>query len=189
MVLILGIVLVSVDRSRKWIHEVITWVTRRLAFGSPKVRGLIRSCGDLSIHLTNNFAAGFALIKEPRRLIICFVLSVLVWGVGVGSYYLVGLGCPQVVLSYPQWFAVLVMICFFIALPSVPGYWGLWEAGGVFALRLFGVPPDAAAGATLLNHALQVLPIVLVGLVSALITSVNILKVSYHDEGLKKAPS
>jgi glycosyltransferase 2 family protein len=72
------------------------------------------------------------------------------------------------------------MICFFIALPSVPGYWGLWEAGGVFAMRLFGVTPEAAAGATLLNHALQVLPVVVVGLVSALITSVNIVQVAYE---------
>ena len=28
----------------------------------------------------------------------------------------------------------MIIICFFIALPSVPGYWGIWEAGGVFAL-------------------------------------------------------
>jgi hypothetical protein len=86
-------------------------------------------------------------------------------------------------LSYGQWIAVVVMICFFIAMPSVPGYWGLWEAGGVFAMRLFGVPPEAAAGATLLNHALQVLPVILVGLVSALITSVNIVQVAYEKGG------
>jgi glycosyltransferase 2 family protein len=189
VVLILGIVLVSVDRSRRWINGAIAWTAQHLAFGPPKLKGFIEACGDLFIRLNDNFAAGFALIKEPRRLVACSILSVLVWGVGVGSYYLVGLGCPQAALSYPQWFAVLVMICFFIALPSVPGYWGLWEAGGVFALRLFGVPPEAAAGATLLNHALQVLPIVIVGLVSAVITSVNILRVSYDEDKLQKLPA
>jgi hypothetical protein len=85
-------------------------------------------------------------------------------------------------LSYGQWFAVIVMICFFIALPSVPGYWGLWEAGGIFAMRLFGISAEAAAGATLLNHALQVLPVMVVGLVSALITSVNIVQVAYEKD-------
>jgi uncharacterized membrane protein YbhN (UPF0104 family) len=49
-------------------------------------------------------------------------------------------------------------------------------------MRLFGVPPEAAAGATLLIHALQVLPVILVGLISALVTSINIMRVSY-DEG------
>jgi uncharacterized membrane protein YbhN (UPF0104 family) len=138
--------------------------------------------GDLIIGLNENFAAGFGLIKQPRRLLGCTLLSLTIWIVQVGSYYVMGLGCPQVELSYGQWFAVVAMICFFIALPSVPGYWGLWEAGGFFAMRLFGVPPDAAAGATLLNHALQILPVVLAGLISALVTSINILRVSYEAE-------
>lgn len=182
LVLIVGIILVSVDRSRWWINNTIAWTTQRLAVGPKKVNHLIAACGTLVIRLNDNFAAGFSLVKDPRRLAICSLLSVLVWAVGAGSYYLVGLGCPQVTLSYGQWLAVLVMVCFFIALPSVPGYWGLWEAGGVFAMRLFGVSPEAAAGATLLNHALQVLPIVLVGLVSAFVTSVNILRVSYGGD-------
>jgi uncharacterized protein (TIRG00374 family) len=182
MVLLLGIVLVSIDRSRKWINAIIGWAAKRLAVGPPRMRRLILAGGDLLIGLNENFAAGFGLIKHPRRLLICTLLSLSVWGIAVGSYYLVGLGCPQVNLSYGQWFAVLAMICFFIALPSVPGYWGLWEAGGFFAMRLFGVPPEAAAGATLLNHALQLLPVILAGLISALVTSINILRVSYTDE-------
>jgi uncharacterized membrane protein YbhN (UPF0104 family) len=179
LILILGIVLVSVDGSRRWINAIIEGSAQRLAFGPPKLRGLIRAGGALLIHLNERFATGFAVVKAPRRLLACSFLSALVWLVAVGSYYLVGLGCPQVALSYAQWFAVVVMICFFIALPSVPGYWGLWEAGGYFAMRLFGVPAEAAAGATLLNHALQMLPVMLVGLLSALLTSVSILQVSY----------
>jgi uncharacterized protein (TIRG00374 family) len=181
-VLLVGIVLVSLDRSRKWINTTIDWTARRLAVGPPRMQRLILAGGDLLIGLNENFAAGFRLIKQPRRLLECTLLSLAVWLVAVGSYYLMGLGCPQVELSYTQWFAVVVMICFFIALPSVPGYWGLWEAGGFFAMRLFGVPPEAAAGATLLNHALQLLPVILAGLISALITSINIMRVSY-DEG------
>jgi uncharacterized protein (TIRG00374 family) len=183
LLLLVGIVLVSVDQSRRWINAVIAWMAKRLAFGPPKLRRGIKTCGDLVIGLNENVAAGFGLLKSPRRLLGCLLLSLAVWAVAVESYYLVGKGCPQVDLSYGQWIAVVVMICFFIAMPSVPGYWGLWEAGGVFAMRLFGVPPEAAAGATLLNHALQVLPVILVGLVSALITSVNIVQVAYEKGG------
>ncbi|MEJ2637978.1 MAG: lysylphosphatidylglycerol synthase transmembrane domain-containing protein [Desulfosarcinaceae bacterium] len=182
VLLLAGIVLVSVDRSRRWINAVIAGLAGRLAFGPPKLRRLMDRCGHLLIGLNENVAAGFGLLKSPRRLLCCLFLSIAVWGVQVGSYYLVGRGCPQVSLSYGQWFAVVVMICFFIALPSVPGYWGLWEAGGVFAMRLFGVSSEAAAGATLLNHALQVLPVIVVGLVSALITSVNIVQVAYEKD-------
>jgi uncharacterized membrane protein YbhN (UPF0104 family) len=78
----------------------------------------------------------------------------------------------------------MVIICFFIALPSVPGWWGLWEAAGVFAMSLFGVSAKEAAGFTLANHALQVFPVIIVGLVSAMILSVDIRKISF-DGGEK----
>jgi glycosyltransferase 2 family protein len=182
VLLLAGIVLISVNRSRQWINAVIAGLAGRISFGPPKLRRWIDRCTNLLICLNENVAAGFGLLKSPRRLLCCLFLSIAVWGVQVGSYYLVGRGCPQVSLSYGQWFAVIVMICFFIALPSVPGYWGLWEAGGIFAMRLFGISAEAAAGATLLNHALQVLPVMVVGLVSALITSVNIVQVAYEKD-------
>jgi hypothetical protein len=73
----------------------------------------------------------------------------------------------------------MVIICFFISLPSVPGWWGLWEAGGVFALSLFGVSSKEAAGFTLANHAIHVFPVIIVGLASTMILSVDIRQMSY----------
>ena len=70
-------------------------------------------------------------------------------------------------------------MCFFISLPSVPGFWGLWEAGGVFGLLIFGVPAKEAAGFTLANHVVQILPIIVVGIASAFITGVNLARVTY----------
>jgi hypothetical protein len=64
----------------------------------------------------------------------------------------------------------------------VPGFWGIWEAGGVFALSLFGVSAPNAAGFTLANHAVQMIPIILVGIVSAVITGINIVKVAFDKE-------
>jgi hypothetical protein len=73
----------------------------------------------------------------------------------------------------------MIIICFFIALPSVPGYWGLWEASGVFALIIFDVSSKDALGFTLANHAIQMFPVIIAGFISAAITSVNIWQVSY----------
>jgi len=97
----------------------------------------------------------------------------------VVSYYLMSLGCPGIELSMMQIGAVMVMICFFVALPSVPGFWGVWEAGGVFALTLFGVAAKDAAGYTLVNHAVQIFPVILIGLGSAMTSGVNVWQVSY----------
>jgi hypothetical protein len=74
--------------------------------------------------------------------------------------------------------AYMVIILFFIALPSVPGWWGLWEAGGVFALSLFGVPRLEAAGFTLVGHVLHVIPTIIIGLGSVMITGIGIRQVT-----------
>jgi uncharacterized protein (TIRG00374 family) len=138
---------------------------------------------NLSRHLTtmvDNIASGFALIKSPVKVLSCILLSIAIWVLAALSYFVFSLGCPGIDLSFSEAFAVMVIICFFIALPSVPGYWGIWEAGGVFALALFGIVSDEAAGFTLANHAIQVIPVIIVGVVSAWITSVNIVQVSYQ---------
>ena len=80
----------------------------------------------------------------------------------------------------------MVIVCFFISLPSAPGFWGLWEAGGVFALSLFGITAKEAAGFTLANHAIQVLPVIIAGFVSAMLLSVNIRQMSYQGKEYKK---
>jgi uncharacterized membrane protein YbhN (UPF0104 family) len=71
----------------------------------------------------------------------------------------------------------MIIICFFIALPSVPGFWGIWEAGGVFALSLFNVSAKEAAGFTLASHAIQIFPVIIIGVMSAMLTGVNALQI------------
>ena len=79
----------------------------------------------------------------------------------------------------------MIIVCFFIALPSVPGFWGLWEAGGVFALSVFGVSVKDAAGYTLVNHAVQMFPVIFVGLASAIVTGINIRRLTREiDRGV-----
>ena len=70
------------------------------------------------------------------------------------------------------------IICFFISLPSVPGFWGLFEAGGVFGMMIFGIASKQAAGFTLVIHFFQIIPVIIIGLVSAVMTGVSLLHAS-----------
>jgi uncharacterized membrane protein YbhN (UPF0104 family) len=133
------------------------------------------------VSFVEHFAAGFTLVKHPLKITACFGLSIAIWILAAYSYYLMSLGCPGIGLSFIEITATMIILCFFIALPSVPGYWGIWEAGGVFSLLLFGVSSKDAAGFTLVNHAVQVFPIIFVGFISAIVTSVNIWQVSYEE--------
>ncbi len=48
-------------------------------------------------------------------------------------------------------------------------------------MLLFGVSEREAAGFTLANHAIQMFPVIIMGLISAFITGVDIRRVSYDQ--------
>ncbi len=186
IVLIIGMIAVSIRSIRSVIHRVIR-VLPTLAFfaaDSTQQKISVKICEPI-IGFIDNIALGFTLVKYPKKIFICAIYSLLVWSTAAFSYWIFSFGSPGVHLSYTDMFAVMVIICLFIALPSVPGFWGLWEAGGVFAMALFGVPSDAAAGFTLANHAVQMFPVIIIGLISAIATSVNIWQVSYEKKSVK----
>jgi len=185
--LIVGIGLFSIGKFRKMIYSVVMYTPALLFFTGEKFKSAVRKkiCEPV-IDILKNIARGFTLIRYPKKILSCTVLSVFIWGLAAFSYYLFSLGSPGVNLTYLEITTVMVIVCFFISLPSVPGWWGLWEAGGIFALSLFGVTAKEAAGFTLANHAIQVFPVIIAGLVSAMLLSVNIRQMSYRGKEYKK---
>ncbi len=180
LALVAGIVCINIDLIRKALIGLIRRAPALLFFtGKPTRTWVSQQIGERLVNLLERMTEGFGLVRKPRQIAACALASILVWILHGLSYYVFALGCPGVGLSFLQHCATMIIIMFFIALPSVPGYWGLWEAGGVFAMALFGAPAAEAAGFTLANHFVQVLPIVVVGMGSALVTSVNIWHVSY----------
>jgi uncharacterized protein (TIRG00374 family) len=172
---IAGIIVISVDASRNLLIRFIERFPAFLIFLRQRHRDWIANSLCLFfIKIINNFADGFSMVKSPFKLAACTGLSLIIWILGAVGYYLMALGCPGLDISFIELSAVMIIVCFFIALPSVPGFWGIWEAGGVFALALFGVPAKEAAGFTLVNHAVQMFPIIIAGLYSAVLTGVKI---------------
>ena len=178
-----GMIMVGIRKIRNMINRLIMRIPALLFFAESNLKEKTRKriCEPL-VGAVENFASGLALVRYPAKMVVCAGLSVVIWGLAAFSYYLMAQGCPGIELSFNEMFAVMLIICFFIALPSVPGYWGIWEAGGVFALAIFGVSSKDAAGFTLANHAIQMFPVIITGLVSTMVTSVNILQVSYEKK-------
>ncbi len=186
ILLMIGMIAVSIPSIRRAIHQLILALPLLFIFASETTKTKIRvkACEPLT-RFVDNIAKGFTLVKHPQKIIICSIYSLLVWIIAAFSYYVFSFGSPGAQLTFTEMFAVMVIICLFIALPSVPGFWGLWEAGGVFAMSLFGTSSDVAAGFTLANHAVQMFPVIVVGFVSAIITSVNIWQLSYEKKSAK----
>lgn len=176
--LLAGIVLLSLNCVRKGIKFLILGGTHWLSSKYPGQKDTFIKLAWSGVAIIDHMAAGFALIRRPWRLLTCIGLTSVIWGLTLLSYYIFSMGCPGVNLSLWNLTVFMVVICFFVALPSVPGFWGVWEAGGVFALSLFGIAAKEAAGFTLVTHSVQMFPVIVIGIISALVTSVNILQVT-----------
>lgn len=176
-------VFISVKGTRDLIQRAIMALPRLCFFTTGSFRKAVRDnvCTPLITGLTNAISV-FSMVKNPKKLWMCGLLSLGIWGTSAVSYYIMALGCPGFRLSFLELSAVMIIICVFIALPSVPGYWGLWEAGGIFAMTLFGAASESAAGFTLVNHVIQMVPVIIVGLISAVVTSVKLSQISYSVE-------
>jgi glycosyltransferase 2 family protein len=179
IVLLFGLGLLAFSGTRRWIMRVMDALTTLAGMAGPRAAKISMRLNHLSKQLLQNVADGLTLVRHPWRVMACIGLTVAIWAMTVLAYYVFSLGSPGVELSMAQVTTVVVITCFFIALPSVPGFWGLWEAGGIFALSLFGIVGSDAAGYTLVNHAVQMFPVIIVGLVSALVTSVNVWHLTY----------
>lgn len=154
-VLLAGVVAILFKPVRDFVLALI----HRLTWLPPGFRGLIA-------HLFETFAAGLDSIRSPARIFWILVHSVGVWMTVSVAFWIASFGIPGLRLTLMQANAFLVLTCVAIMIPSAPGYWGLYEVGGSFALLAMGVTKDesAALGFTLVVHFVQWVPITLLGL-------------------------
>lgn len=170
LLLMLGLFVVGSDRVRPRLFDLIRRLTGGVRLLGPRPHALVkRIVENMVIGLLQRLADGVQYLKKPGNLLTVLLLSVAVWLMNALSFYLVSLGCPGIALNFDDILVMMVIVCLFIALPSVPGYWGLWEAAGVFALAYLGIAHEPAAGFTLFNHALQILPVIVAGWISCLL--------------------
>lgn len=66
-------------------------------------------------------------------------------------------------LPFVAGWTVLAFVGLGIAVPSAPGYVGVWHAAAVLAVTIYGVPQSTAVAYALLYHAGQFVPITLLG--------------------------
>lgn len=110
----------------------------------------------------HSFAHGLQVLHDPRKIFMIAIGSVLLWTVNAWSF---GLAFQAFGLEGALPFAIIVQtfVVFGVALPSAPGYAGVFEAAIIVAAGLFGVPESAAFAVALTYHVATYIPITLMG--------------------------
>ena len=171
LVIFLSIVLLSTSTIAEIFKRIILKCPVLVEKRSQKLHAFLHNkvCFPLT-QIIDRIVEGFSIVRSIGDTVTCIGLSFGAWLLWAAGYMVLSQGSPTINLNFFEATASMVIICLFIALPSVPGYWGLWEAGGVFSLSLFGYLPEETAGLTLANHAVQMFPVCLAGLISVWLT-------------------
>jgi hypothetical protein len=114
--------------------------------------------------LARSFLDGVRALEDARTVLAVGILSVVCWVAELGLYYfmMLAFGFDSGLLSLV---AGMVVANLATALPSSPGYVGTFDVPLQRLLsETFGVPDAAAAGYTLVTHAVLLVPVVVAGL-------------------------
>jgi uncharacterized membrane protein YbhN (UPF0104 family) len=109
--------------------------------------------------------AALDVLGRPRRVLGALALLVASWLIDLAMIHLV-LHAVGVDLSFPAGLVVLFAVNVAIAVPSTPAQLGALELGALAGLRLLHAPEAPALAFAVLYHALQVLPILIVSLIT-----------------------
>lgn len=125
------------------------------------------------VTLLHGVREGIAALRSPARLAALVLWCVGIWIVNALSFQVL-FPAFGIDTGWTGPYVVQGVIVLFIAVPSMPGFIGVFEAAIVVALALYGVPQDAALACALTYHAINFLPITLIGLWSAARTHIGL---------------
>jgi uncharacterized protein (TIRG00374 family) len=134
-----------------WTRGVIERLTRPW----PSLQGRV-------VGILETFVRGLEGVRTRAHLVPLVAWTAVIWALPAFITWTMFRALDVEVPWIAAW-VVLAFVGLGVAIPSAPGYIGVFHAAATLALTLFGVPATAAFGYALLFHATQILPVTLVG--------------------------
>jgi uncharacterized protein (TIRG00374 family) len=108
------------------------------------------------------FASGLSVLRSPRRFVAVLAWTVAHWVLNAFAWWI---ACKAVGIDVPfsSSFVLQGLIAIGVAIPSAPGFFGVFEALGREGLGLYGVDPTLAVTWAIGYHLLSFIPITLIG--------------------------
>jgi uncharacterized protein (TIRG00374 family) len=112
--------------------------------------------------ILRHFAAGLSVLRDPVRFVAILAWAVIHWLANGLAFWLafraVGITAPYSAALFLQGLIVLG-----VAIPSSPGFFGVFEAFAQLGLSVYGVPKELAVSWAIGYHIVSFIPITLIG--------------------------
>lgn len=115
--------------------------------------------------LASNFLVGFAGLKDKRSYFLVILESGLIW-LTYGAIFWLGFRMMRLEAFRLSWLSALVLLVLTtigVIVPNAPGYVGTYHKLCQLGLGLFGVPASTGMGFAIVLHAVNFLPVTIVG--------------------------
>jgi hypothetical protein len=122
-----------------------------------------RGLADRICALIDGVIQGMSALRSPRRLAGVVLWTLVIWLCNATSFYLMFLAFG-IEVNFAGALVLQGSIMFLIAVPSSPGYFGVFEAPVKAILGLYGVPAAVAVSYAFTYHFTTFIPITLLGL-------------------------
>lgn len=113
--------------------------------------------------LLRAFAEGLSVLRNPKRFAEVLLWALALWLMQAFAFWIMfralGITAPFSAALFVQ-----ALIVLFVALPSTPGFFGLFEAAAKVGLVLYGVSESLAVAWGFIFHVLSLIPITVIGL-------------------------
>jgi uncharacterized protein (TIRG00374 family) len=139
----------------QWPHAMESIAVRVTGAVLPRFKGTVGA-------LVHSLAAGLQVVREPARFFATFAWAIVHWLMNALAFWFgfkaVGIAAPFTAALFVQGIIVIG-----VAVPSSPGFVGVFELAAKLALPVYGVDPAQAVTWAIGFHVLSYIPITIIG--------------------------
>lgn len=136
-----------------------SFLVRLFELFARKVAPSIEERGKIALRA---FSEGLSVLRKPGRFISVLSWTILHWLINALAFW-VGMKAVGIDVPYSATLLIQALIAMGVAVPSAPGFFGVFEKLATVSLALYGVGASAAASWAIGYHILSFIPITVIG--------------------------
>ncbi|MEO7502965.1 MAG: lysylphosphatidylglycerol synthase transmembrane domain-containing protein [Gemmatimonadaceae bacterium] len=109
------------------------------------------------------FSAGLSVLKSPGRFLAVLSWTIAHWLMNALAFWL-GFKAVGIELGFSAALFLQMLVAIGVALPSAPGFFGVFEKFATVGLAIYGISATAATSWAIGFHILSFIPITLIGI-------------------------
>lgn len=140
-----------------------------LRFGERVFRAVLPSrFAEIAVKIARNIVDGLSVLRSPRQFLLVLFWSFVVWGLNSASYLLAFASFHLDSLPLSAALVLQGIVVLGVAIPSAPGFVGVFQLACVAALGVYGIDRAEAGGFAIALHLGWFIPITVLGILALL---------------------